>query len=251
MIEKKYKIPFYVIWTGFFIIWLGISTVVYSSIVVIFGFISYSAAYSVMKHWCKMLVFFSGINLEVEGFDKLDKKSQYMFIINHTSAFDIPVLVIGIPLFTNFIAKKELFFIPLFGHGLRTIGHISIDRSNARDALKSMKKAIDQLRRKGRSLILFPEGTRSSTGRVGEFKRASFALAKDAGIKMVPVLIHGADTIARKNSWFLTPGSVKIIIADPVPEEIVVQSSKEELKDIAFNTVLAMQNNQYELAAKR
>jgi 1-acyl-sn-glycerol-3-phosphate acyltransferase len=224
---------------------------VYSSIVIIIGYFSYGAAYSVMKHWCKMLVFFSGIKLEVEGLDKIDKKSQYMFIINHTSAFDIPVLVVGIPIFTNFITKKELFYIPIFGQGLRTIGHISIDRSSARDALKSMKKAIDQMRKKGRSLILFPEGTRSSTGRVGDFKRASFALVKDAGIKMVPVLIHGADTVAKKNSWFLTPGLVKIIIADPIHEEIVVQSSKEELKELAYNTVLAMQNNQYELSDKK
>lgn len=248
MEKQKYNvitIAFLLAWTGLFLLWLGVSTAVYSILVIIIRPFSYRPAYATMRNWCRMFVLFSGIKLKVEGLEKLDMNDHYMFIVNHSSAYDIPILVIGIPLHTNFIAKKELFSIPLFGQGLHAIGHIPLNRSSARKARGSITKAVKQLHDKHRSMILFPEGTRSLTGRVGEFKRASFALAKEAGIKMVPVLIHGADKVANKKSWHLTPGSVKIIISDPIDEKTVEEASKEELMEMAYNKIVTLQDEQY------
>lgn len=241
------KLPFLMVWTGLFMIWLGISTIVYSFLTIITRPFSYNVSYAVMRNWCKFLVLFSGIRLKVEGMEKLDRQGHYMFIINHTSAYDIPILVIGIPLHTNFIAKKELFSIPLFGQGLHAIGHIPLNRSSARKARESITKAVKQLHEKHRSMILFPEGTRSLTGRVEEFKRASFALVKEAGIKMVPVLIHGADRVANKKAWYFTPGSVKIVISDPIDEKTVDEATKEELMEMAHTRVVSLQEEQYNI----
>jgi 1-acyl-sn-glycerol-3-phosphate acyltransferase len=239
------KIPFLLIWTGLFRLWLGISTAVYTCIVLIIRPFSYNAAYAVARNWCRLVVLFSGIRLTVEGMENLDRQGHYMFIINHTSAYDIPILVMSIPLHINFIAKKELFSIPFFGQGIRALGHIPLNRSNPRKAHASIKNAVKQVREKHRSMMLFPEGTRSLTGRVGEFKRASFALVKEAGITMVPILIHGADKVANKKSWYLSPGPVKLIISDPVDETTVCTATKEELMEMAHNRIVALQEEQF------
>ncbi len=236
---------FILIWSGFFAIWVIVSTAIHSTLTIIFRPVSYKISYAIMKNWCKLLVVFSGIRLRVEGLEKLDRSEQYMFIVNHASLFDIPVLVIGIPLYTNFIAKRELFSIPIFGWGLRAIGHIPLNRTSARTAVDSTKKAVDQLHKTHRSLILFPEGTRTLTGKVGEFRPASFSLVKDSGIKMVPVFIDGAGKVFNKKAWYLSPGQVSIIIADPIGLETVKVSSKKELMEISHRAIVAMQEKRH------
>ncbi len=239
------KLPFLLVWTGLLLLWLGVSTAVYTCIVLCLRPFSYNASYRVARNWCTLAVFFSGIRIRVEGIEKIDSKGYYMFVINHSSAYDIPILVTSLPFHINFIAKKELFSIPFFGQGIRALGHIPLNRSNARKAHESIKKAVKQLHEKHRSMILFPEGTRSLTGRVGEFKRASFALVKEAGIKLVPVLIHGADKVAHKKSWYLTPGYVKVVISDPINEKTIAHASKEELMEMVHARIVSMQEDQY------
>ena len=143
-----------------------------------------------------------GIRVKITGGEKLDRKERYVFVANHQSYFDIPVLYTGLPFALSFIAKKELFFIPFFGWGIAAIGHIWIDRDNARAARNSITRAIAMLKRKNISLVLFPEGTRSITGEVGEFKRGSFALAFEAGVPVVPLL-----SAARATSFPSTPAA--------------------------------------------
>jgi 1-acyl-sn-glycerol-3-phosphate acyltransferase len=151
-------------------VWAAASTVVYGTAVLCISPFNNRLARYIAHLWCIHLLFMCGIRVTTTGGEKLDAKTRYVFIANHQSYFDIPVLYAGLPFALSFIAKKELFFIPFFGWGIAAIGHIWIDRENARAARKSITRAIEKLKCQGISLVLFPEGTRSITGEVGEFK---------------------------------------------------------------------------------
>ncbi len=122
--------------------------------------------YRINQFWTWLIVKFSGITLTVEGLNRLDPQRQYLFVVNHQSNFDIPVLVQALPQFQlRWIAKKELLWIPFFGWAMWAAKHITVDRADALDALKSLKLAKQRIAA-GISVVVFPEGTRSTRRQV-------------------------------------------------------------------------------------
>jgi 1-acyl-sn-glycerol-3-phosphate acyltransferase len=202
--------------TAAIVVWAASSSVVYGSLTLCAAPFSNRLARFFAHSWCVHLAALSGIRIKIVGGEKLDRKERYVFVSNHQSYFDIPVLYSGLPFALSFIAKKELFFIPFFGWGIAAIGHIWIDRENARAARSSITRAIAMLKKKNISLVLFPEGTRSVSGEVGEFKRGSFALALEAGVPVVPLTICGTREILPKHSGLLRPGTATIVVGDPI-----------------------------------
>jgi 1-acyl-sn-glycerol-3-phosphate acyltransferase len=183
----------------------------------------------VARLWMIHLLFFSRVRIKTIGKEKLDKNSHYVFVANHQSYYDIPALSAGLPFLLSFIAKKELFRIPLFGWAMSAAGHVWISRDNARAARKSISRAVDRINKGSISLVLFPEGTRSCTDVMGTFKRASFTLAIEAGVPVVPVSIVGARSIMAKRSLSLVPGTVFVVVGDPIPAATVALLDKKEL----------------------
>jgi 1-acyl-sn-glycerol-3-phosphate acyltransferase len=201
----------------FLFTWLVLSTVVYASITMAGGLFSKRFAQFVARSWCRHLLFVFGVRIEVCGAEKLPRRDRsFVFFSNHQSALDIPILYSGLSQRLCFIAKKELFLIPFFGWGIAAMGHVRLDRSSARKARESLTRGVAHLKRHGLSLILFPEGTRSVDGRLGEFKQGSFALALDAGVPVVPVAIRKANERLPKKSLTLRPGKVYLDICDPI-----------------------------------
>ncbi len=140
------------------------------------------------------------------------------------------------------MAKKELFRIPVFGWGLKVLGHLSVDRSSARKARLSISKAARKLQvEKGIGIVIFPEGTRSSTGDIAEFKKGSFALALEAGVSILPVYLKNAHTILPKGARFPLPGEIELLVGEPIPIASQEGRSKAELAEEARNAVLALQ----------
>lgn len=210
-----------------FLLWILFSTVVYSLMCIVFSIVYRKAARLIQKLWNLHLLAVGGVKVKVSGAEKLDRSKRYVFISNHQSALDIPVIFAGLSHPISFIAKKELFMIPIFGWGIAAMGHIWIDRGNARKAKASIDRAVRNLQKGNISLILFPEGTRSKDGRVGEFKQASFTLAIQAGVQLVPVAIRNACTLLPKSSIKIRPGTVYLDILDPL--DITKETTKTEL----------------------
>jgi 1-acyl-sn-glycerol-3-phosphate acyltransferase len=183
----------------------------------------------------------SGAKINRCGLEKLDRKRNYIFIANHQSYFDIVVLYYSLPFKLSFIARKNLFYIPIWGWGIWAIGHIPVDRKNPRKAKKTIEKAIETIKEKNRSIFGFPEGTRSRTEEMGEFKLGLFSLALKTGIPIVPVAIHGARDILPKGSLMIRPGRVYITIADPIDISGYTQKDKfllaEKAREIILNLV--------------
>ena len=174
----------------------------------------------------------------MKNLEKLDRNAQYIFLANHQSLFDIIVLYLVLPYHLSFIAKKSLFYIPLFGWCLGVLGHIAIDRSNPQKAKKSIEKACMFIKKKKRSIFAFPEGTRSETGEMGEFKLGIFSLAITTGIDIIPVTINGTREIIPKNSFFVKPGDVDIVLHDPINITEYHKSNKAQLAEKTRKIIL-------------
>jgi 1-acyl-sn-glycerol-3-phosphate acyltransferase len=158
----------------------------------------------------------AGISLRVDGLSELNPAKSYIYVSNHASLFDIPVVLAAIPYDIRIIYKKELHFVPIFGWGLK-LGrtYIPIDRRKGSDAMRSLDDAMEKLSA-GASILLFAEGTRTRDGRLQPFKRGPFNIALKAKTPVVPVIINGTYNILPKGSFRLRPGTVTVTIDTPI-----------------------------------
>jgi 1-acyl-sn-glycerol-3-phosphate acyltransferase len=170
---------------------------------------------AVHKIFSKGVLAIAGVKLEIYGSELLDKKENYIFISNHQSYFDIPVLMQAVPNNIRFIYRKSLSQIPIFGWAMYLSGYIPINRDNARKALKSLRKAAEKIK-KGISIVIFPEGTRSTEEKLGEFKRGMFVIAEEAKVKLVPVTINGSRKILPKQKFIINSGKVIVTFNKPI-----------------------------------
>jgi 1-acyl-sn-glycerol-3-phosphate acyltransferase len=147
---------------------------------------------------------------------------------NHQSNADIPVLLGRLPVQFRWLAKAELFKIPIFGRAMRKVGYISIDRSDRKSAFESLAQAALTIRN-GTSVLIFPEGTRSPDGRILPFKKGGFVLSVDAGVPIVPVIIRGTRDIVPKKHFIIRPARVTMEILDPVETSDYTRKTKDQL----------------------
>lgn len=164
--------------------------------------------------WARSALALAGVRVTVEGTGQLPA-GPVIFMSNHQSNFDILSMLATMPRQIHWIAKKELFEIPVFGPSMRRGGYIPLDRGDGRKALKSMDHAAAMIH-DGRSVVMFPEGTRSPDGRLLPFKRGGFILARKAEVPVVPVTINGSGRINPANRIRLYPGSIRIVLHPPV-----------------------------------
>jgi len=174
---------------------------------------------AVARLWAWTILGIGGIRLKVRGLDRLEPGRHYIFIANHQSYLDIPVLVKSLPWFQlRWIAKKELGYIPFFGWALWAGGHILVDRSDRASAMASFRKAKERIA-KGVSVVIFPEGTRSSGGHTMPFKRGGFLLAAQTKTPIVPVTINGSWAVLPREDWRLKSGEIEVVVDEPIPIE--------------------------------
>ena len=165
--------------------------------------------------WAASICRASGVVVSVSGTAHLNPEKPYIFAANHQSQFDILVLQGFLGIDFRWLAKKELFAVPIWGPAMRRAGYIPIDRSHGREAIKSLDEAAQKIAA-GTSVIIFPEGTRSRDGKLHEFKAGAMVLAIKSGVDIVPVAIHGTYEILPKGRLLVTPGKVHIRLGSPI-----------------------------------
>ncbi len=186
--------------------------------------------------WARSISTFSGVSVTVTGRENLISGKPYIFAANHQSQFDIFALQGYLGVNFRWLAKKELFKVPIWGSAMRRAGYIPIDRSHGRQALKSINEAAQKIAA-GTSVIIFPEGTRTKDGDMQDFKAGAMVLALKSGVDIVPVAINGTYEILPKGRLLMNPGDVSINIGNPITTTNYSSKDKHSLAELLQNEV--------------
>jgi 1-acyl-sn-glycerol-3-phosphate acyltransferase len=187
-----------------------------------------SWSFAVMRIWSGGVLAASLVRVEATYAPELEPGKSYVFLANHQSLFDIPVLIATAPGQIRMMAKRTLFQIPLFGWALKAGGFIPVDRADRSTASQSFSSASARLR-EGTSMLLFPEGTRSLDDTLLPFQRGGFLLALKSGLPIVPVGVRGTRAIQRRGSFAIHPGAVAVTYGAPIDPSTYGLRRKKEL----------------------
>ena len=172
----------------------------------------------VARGWGWLFNFFSGVDNTIEGLENVDRKASYVVVSNHLSNLDAPYHLGTMPVGVRFLAKKELYKIPLFGSTLHAVGMVETDRqAHSPDALRLLNERVARVIAMGRSLMIYPEGTRSKDGELHAFKKGAFRIAVQNDMPLVPVAIAGTNTVWPHGEKWWRGGQTKMAFHSPIP----------------------------------
>ncbi len=220
----------YMIRTTYIIVWVVLTTIFWGTIAIIISFFTHSGnpVHIIARIWARSILFVSRIKVTVNGFANIDPSRSYAYMSNHQSNFDIPILLAYLPVQFRWLAKAELFKIPIFGRAMRGAGYVKIDRFNQESAFESINEAARKMKN-GVSVMIFPEGTRSRDGNIRPFKKGGFVMAVDAGVPIVPVILLGTWPIMDKSSLRINTGEVSLNIETPIATTGYTRDTKDDL----------------------
>ena len=189
--------------------------------------------------WARQILRAAGTPVVAEGLERIPRDQPVVYASNHSSMFDIWALFATLPGSVRFVAKQELFRIPVLGGAMRAVGHIAIDRAHKTRAFEAYDGAARTIAR-GFSALVFPEGTRSRTGELLPFKNAPFALAIAAQVPLVPVYVHDTFEIKPKGRFGLRPRPIRLLVGEPIPTSGLVVGDRERLREQVRAAMLAL-----------
>lgn len=188
--------------------------------------------------WGKINLWLAGVKVFIQGFENIDPDRSYIYAANHQGWFDIFAILGKLPVQFRWIAKAELFRIPVLGRAMSASGYIPIDRTDRRKAFQSIDQAALRVRN-GTSILIFPEGTRSPDGIMRDFKSGGFILAIKSGQPILPLSISGSYRILpRGGTWLIHPGIIRISIGEAISTESVATRNREELMSRVREAIL-------------
>ena len=216
--------------TTYIILWVVLSTIFWGLTAITISFFTRTGnpVHIIARIWARGILFASRINVTVNGLANINPGQSYVYMSNHQSNFDIPVLLAHLPVQFRWLAKAELFKIPIFGRAMRGAGYVKIDRFNQESAFESIKEAGSRMTN-GVSVMIFPEGTRSRDGKIRPFKKGGFIMAVDSGVPIVPVILQGTRSIMEKSSLKINTGKVSLSIESPIATSGYTRQNKDDL----------------------
>ena len=196
----------------------------------------------VVRYWAKSILWIVNIPYRIIGLDNLDPNQQYIFASNHESAFDIPLTLAGIPWHVVPIAKKELKKVPFLSWAMLAAGHIFIDRSNREKALQSIKNIKNSLKKNPRSILIFPEGTRSLDGKMKPFKKGGVILSIDTGLPIVPIACCGTFEVLIKGSKNFNPKPIELRFGAPIHTSSADLKNRNEITEQVKKAIINLKS---------
>lgn len=191
----------------------------------------------VIRWWARSWLSASGTELTVRGQEHIDPEGSYVVVANHLSTLDIMACLLAVPLPIRFLAKTELFRIPILAQGMRAIGIVEVDREGRSAIHASVNRQADELIEKKRSLIIYAEGTRPRDGVMRPFKKGAFTMAVATGLPVLPVSIHGSYQAARPGRPLFNGGRIEVIIDPPMPTASLTRANAGALRDQVYEII--------------
>ncbi len=212
--------------------WVVLATAFFAPLAIIASFFTRTGnpVHLIARIWGQSILWVSRVHVSVKGLSNIELDKSYVYMANHQSNFDIPVLLGCLPVQFRWLAKAELFKIPLFGRAMLGAGYVKIDRFNRKSAFESLEEAARRMRN-GVSVMIFPEGTRSKDGSIRQFKKGGFVMAIKSGVAIVPVVLRGTWPIMAKGSLRINRGDVEMEIGEPIDTSGFSLETKEELME--------------------
>lgn len=196
----------------------------------------------IMRRWGKGFIRIGGWKVRVEGLGNLPAGGAIL-AANHQSLVDIPLFLTAIPREVRFLAKRELGRIPLFGCAMAAAGNLFIDREDPRDAVHLVRDSTERMDR-GQMVVIFPEGTRSRDGSIGDFKPGAFYLARKTGALLLPVLLDGGHDALPRGSLLFRPAALLVRILPPVTAEGGQTLTRDELAEETRKRILSARSGE-------
>lgn len=191
----------------------------------------------IIRNWGRTFLFVTGTRVTVTGADRLDPEASYVFTGNHTSNLDIPVLLGRLPSQIRFLAKAELFGVPILGPAMRAVHMVETNRTAGPAAHRAINSQVRTVIGEGLSLAIFPEGTRSRDGSLMAFKKGAFRIAVDSEIAIVPITILGASRAWPAGNKIVYGGRIELVIHEPISTAGLARDGIDALRDRARETV--------------
>lgn len=191
----------------------------------------------VIRAWSHAWLAVSGTHLTVVGDENIDRDQSYIVVANHLSTLDIMACFLTVRLPIRYLAKKELFQIPILAQGMRAVGIVEVDRAARSSIHAQVNRQSQELIAKGRSLIIFPEGTRPRSGALDPFKKGAFTMAIASGLPVLPVTIHGTFEAWRPGTLWVRGGQITTVIDAPIPTTGLFQQDSGELAKQAYEII--------------
>ena len=192
--------------------------------------------------WSRDILRAAGTPVIAEGLENIPRDRPVLYASNHSSMFDIWALLATLPGSVRFVAKRELFRIPLLGRAMLAVGHVPIDRAARKKAFEAYDEAARTIQRGTSSIGVFPEGTRSRTGELLPFKNAPFGLAIAAQVPIVPVYVHHTFEILPKGAWRLRPRPIQLLVAPPIATRGLRPEDRDRLREQVRAAMVALQS---------
>ena len=229
--------------------WLVLYLLSFVAFVLCYPFDKKRAVVHKLSEWLTDTVFLfaPGMRREVIGVENIDPKQAYVVVLNHQSMVDI-LSIYNLPLIFKWVSKKEVYRIPLVGRLLLMHGDIVINRASAKEAMQLVHSKGKEWLKKGASVSIFPEGTRSKDGEIHNFKAGAFILAKDAGVPILPIVLDGTSTLVRKGWMINWKNVITIKVLPPIPAEEV---ASRDIKDVMAQVKEDMVNTLAQIRAEK
>jgi 1-acyl-sn-glycerol-3-phosphate acyltransferase len=189
--------------------------------------------------WAKVILGTLGGEVSVEGLEKIDTGRPHVYVVNHLSALDIPVLYVHLPFQFRILAKSELFRYPFMGWHLSRSGQIPVDLENPKKSIRSLNRAVDAVKH-GMPLVIFPEGGRSPHGQLQPFMGGAFFAAIRAQVDVVPMALIGTYEMLKMNTWHIKPRPLRLLVGEPIPTRGLSVRDTEALTDKAREAIAAL-----------
>jgi len=215
-------------------------TLIFAAVIVVYGAFRPAAAIhdKILNVWSRLFLRIPPVKIEVFGIEKVDPTQRYVVASNHLSMYDIPLLFQWLPLQGRYLAKKEVFKIPLVAQAMRTVGIIEVNRQQGGSSRQAINEGVRVAAERGHSLLVYPEGTRSTEGELLPFHKGAFRIAIDTGLPILPVVIEGTERVSKPGSKIFYPGQASMRILDPI--ETTGMTNKEDLNPLVIRVEAEM-----------